>query len=189
MESVKSVSNVTALLSRWQRGEEDAVDALFSAVYDELRRIARGSMRGERSITLQPTVLVHEAYVRLIGQRSVEWNNRAHFFAVALQMMRRIVVDHVRRRQAEKRGGGAVTISLDSSVDAAAAAELDVLGVDEAITDLAAIAPRQARIIELRFFGGLTIEDTARVLDVSPITVKREWRLARAWLLSRLEPR
>lgn len=184
MERITPAVNVTALLSQWQRGDHGAVDALFSVVYDELRRIARAYLHGERAITLQPTVLVHEAYVRLVGQRDVTWQNRSHFFAVASQMMRRIVVDHARRRHAEKRGGAVVTISLDANVDAAASPEFDVLAVDEAINVLAGVAPRQAKIIELRFFGGLTIEDTAAALGVAPITVKREWRMARAWLLS-----
>lgn len=190
MESVTPAGNVTALLAHWRAGDPAAVDALFSIVYDELRRIARGYLRGERAaITLQPTVLVHEAYMRLVGQRGVSWENRSHFFAVASQMMRRILVDHARKRQAEKRGGSVLTISIDGAVEPVVSPEVDVLDVDEALGLLAAVAPRQAQIVELRFFGGLTIEETAEALGMSPITIKREWRVARAWLLARMERR
>jgi RNA polymerase sigma-70 factor, ECF subfamily len=186
MDAATPIPSVTALLARWGRGDDGAVDALFVTVYDELRRIARRQLRGEQArITLQPTVLVHEAYMRLVAQDHVAWQNRGHFFAIASQMMRRIVVDHARRRQAAKRGGSVVTVVLDGTVNAASP-ELDVLGVDDALEALAEIAPRQSRIVEMRFFGGLSIEETAEALAISPMTVKRDWRLARAWLLTRL---
>jgi RNA polymerase sigma factor (TIGR02999 family) len=187
---VSSSPDVTQLLVRWSEGDAGALERLLPLVYGELRRIASNQLRHERpDHTLAPTALVHELYFRLVDQSRTSWQNRAHFFGLAAQLMRRILVDHARAQQAEKRGGSITRISLDemlaedaepSGEDAGAAA--DVLAIDDALERLAALDPDQARIVELRFFGGLTVEETASVLKRSPRTVKREWRLARAWL-------
>jgi RNA polymerase sigma factor (TIGR02999 family) len=174
--------SITDLLIDLQEGREGALDALMPLVYEELRRIANYYIRAERpGHTLQPTALVHEAYLRLIDQRTASYKSRIHFYSVAATLMRRIVVDHARRRNAEKRGGGRV-VSLDTGVDVAAQGSEDVVRVDEALEALALIDPRQARVVELRFFGGLSNEETAEVLGVSERTVKRDWTMARAWL-------
>lgn len=183
-------ADVTQLLVRWSAGDAGALERLLPLVYGELRRIASNQLRHERpDHTLAPTALVHELYFRLVDQSRTSWQNRAHFFGLAAQLMRRILVDHARAQQAEKRGGLVTRISLDemleedgepSGKDADAAA--DVLAIDDALERLAALDPDQARIVELRFFGGLTVDETASVLKRSPRTVKREWRLARAWL-------
>jgi RNA polymerase sigma factor (TIGR02999 family) len=174
---------VTALLDDWSRGNRGALDQLLPHVYAELRRIAARQLRRERiGHTLQPTALVNEAYLRLVDQRKVDWRNKAHFFAVAAQIMRRILVDHARRHAAGKRGDGAQRMSLDEARDLAAAAEIPVITIDQALDKLEAVDADLARIVELRAFGGLTIEEAAHVLDVSPSTAKREWRTARAWL-------
>jgi len=177
--------DVTNLLLAWRRGDAAASDELVRVVYDELHRQAARAMRREDSAhTLQATALVNEAYLRLVDQRRVEWKNRAHFFGVAAQLMRRILVDHARGRQAAKRGGGQRALSLvdvDSAHDADATA-IEVLALHAALERLAAIDPRQARLVECRYFGGLNIEETAEVLEISPATVKREWVIARAWL-------
>lgn len=185
--SEDSSPDVTQLLLGWSAGDRSAGEQLLSAVYAELHRQAARAMRRESADhTLQTTALVHEAYLRLIDQRRVEWRNRAHFFGVAAQLMRRILVDHARRRGAGKRGSGQRPVSLDDvhSVRGAPseASRLDVLVFDEALDRLAALDESQARIVELRYFGGLNIEETAEALDVSPATVKREWAIARAWL-------
>jgi RNA polymerase sigma factor (TIGR02999 family) len=175
---------VTALLQQWSRGDRDALEKLTPLVYEELRGIAAGYMRDERpGHTLQATALVHEAYVRLIGQKRVSWQNRAHFFGIAAQLMRRILIDHARRRQAAKRGAGG-PIRLTAGVDVAGAPEqdYDLLAIDGALSRLEQLDAAQARIVELRFFGGLTVEETAEVAGISTATVKREWRTARAWL-------
>ncbi len=175
---------VTQLLVEWQNGSQKALDRLIPLVYEELRTIA-GRYLSRESVghTLQSTALVHEAYFRLVGQRRVQWQNRAHFFGIAAQMMRRILVDHARRQHRDKRGGPAPTLSLDEAIAVAEPeVEVDLLALDEALTALARIDPRGARIIELRFFSSLTIEETAAVLDVSTGTVKRDWNAARAWL-------
>ncbi len=165
------------------RGDTAGLDALIPLVYDELHALAARYLRRERpDHTLQPTALVHEAYMRLTGQRSVDWTNRAQFFAVAAETMRRILVNHALAHRAAKRGGGATPVTLDDAADAAAEPDVDVVALDEALTALAALDPRQARVVELRYFAGLSIEETAEVLDVSPATVKREWSMARAWL-------
>jgi RNA polymerase sigma factor (TIGR02999 family) len=174
---------VTALLQEWSRGDREALEKLTPLVYDELRKIAAGYMREERpGHTLQATALVNEAYLRLIGQKRVSWQNRAHFFGIAAQLMRRVLIDHARRRQAAKRGAG--SIRLTSSVDVAGSPEqdFDLLAVDGALSRLEQLDAPQARIVELRFFGGLTVEETAEVAGISTATVKREWRTARAWL-------
>lgn len=184
-------ADVTGLLVAWGAGDRAAGEQLLPAVYAELRRQAARAMRRENpDHTLQATALVHEAYLRLVDQRRVEWRNRTHFFGVAAHMMRRILVDHARGRQAAKRGGAAQRLALSDAVaDACIAGAhqdggegLDVLALHEALERLAMLDPDQARLVELRYFGGLTIEETADALGVSPATVKREWTIARSWL-------
>ena len=183
--SEASSPDVTELLLGWSVGDRSSGEALMAAVYDELhRQAARAMGRETPDHTLQATALVSEAYLRLIDQRRVQWRNRAHFFGVASELMRRILVDHARGRLAAKRGGGAPHLMLtdaDAGSDAVEAG-VDVLVLNEALEKLAALDPHQARIVELRYFGGLTIEDTAEALDISPATVKREWAVARTWL-------
>jgi RNA polymerase sigma-70 factor (ECF subfamily) len=185
--SAAASPDVTRLLIEWGAGEHAAGEQLLSAVYTELHRQAARAMRRESDeVTLQATALVHEAYLRLIDQRRVEWRNRAHFFGVAAQLMRRILVDHARRRRARKRGDGVRPLTLDDA-DAAPGAStegdaVDVLVLNDALERLAELDERQARIVELRYFAGLNIEDTAEALRISPATVKREWAVARAWL-------
>lgn len=174
---------VTQLLSRWRDGDVAARDALLTLVYDELRRLAQRQFRHERSDhTLQATGLVHEAFVRLVGQHTVPAADRGQFFAVAAQMMRRILVDHARARRAGKRGGGAALITLSDDHPLPDERAVDLVRLDEALAALAQLDPDQARLVELRYFAGLTIEATADVLGVSPATVKREWTTAKAWL-------
>lgn len=177
---------ITQLLAAWREGDRDALDRLVPRVYDELRRVADRHLRRERSDhTLQPTALVHEAYLRLTGAERPAWRDRLHFFAVAAQVMRRILVDHARARRAEKRGGGARLLPLD---DGAAGAEraVELVALDDALEALAKVDPRKARIIELHYFAGLTVAETAEVLGRSVSTVVLEARLARAWLVSAL---
>jgi RNA polymerase sigma-70 factor (ECF subfamily) len=175
---------VTRLLVEWQNGNRDALDSLMPVVYRELRAIAaRYLSRESPGHTLQSTALVHEAYFRLIGQREMRWQNRAQFFGIAAQMMRRILVDHARHKSRDKRGGPATKLSLDDAVVAVEPdIDIDLLALDDALTSLAEIDPRGARIIELRFFSGLTVEETAEVLGISAPTVKRDWSAARVWL-------
>jgi len=178
-------SDVTRLLRAWSDGEDTAEAPLIEAVYDELRRLARGYLQRERRDHSMPaTALVHEAYMRLVDQRRVRWQNRAHFFAIAAHVMRRVLVDHARARGATKRGL-TVTIPLESN-DPPHAEQPDLLELDRALDKLATIDARQARLVELKFFGGLTVEEAAVVLDVAAITVKRDWALARAWLYREL---
>jgi RNA polymerase sigma factor (TIGR02999 family) len=178
-----SSNPVTELLARWRSGDVAARDALVPLVYDELRRIARRCLSTERnSHTLQPTALVHEAYMRLARHNSIEWQDRAHFFAQAARMMRQILVDHARKRMAGKRGGKNITLVLDEALAASKGPVLDVLALDDAMERLASLDPRQCQIVELRFFGGLSIEETAEVMNISPATTKREWATARVWL-------
>ncbi|HVF27103.1 MAG TPA: sigma-70 family RNA polymerase sigma factor [Pyrinomonadaceae bacterium] len=178
-----SPQTVTRLLAEWSHGNGAALDELAPLVYGELHRIAESFMRRERADhTLQPTALVHEAYLRLVDQREVNWQNRAQFFGVAAQMMRRILVNHARDRHAAKRGGGELLLSLDETIDYFAGQDVNLVLLDEALNTLARIDEQQSRIVELRFFGGLNIEETAEVVRVSPATVKREWRIAKAWL-------
>lgn len=173
---------VTALLQRWSGGEQEALEKLIPLVYEKLRQLASSRLRAERSgHTLQPTALVHEAYLRLVGQKKVAWQNRSHFYGIAAQMMRRILVDHARRRGAAKREGGARLIVTLEEVGAPDS-DIELLALDRALSDLGRLDPRQARIVELRFFGGLSVEETAEVAGVSTATVKREWRTARAFL-------
>jgi RNA polymerase sigma factor (TIGR02999 family) len=183
-----SSPEITALLLDWSGGDRGALERLTPLVYAELRRRAAGLLRRERAAhTLQPTDLIHEAFLRLVDQRRVQWHNRAQFFAVAAGLMRRILVDHARRRGRAKRGGSAIHVSVDPSAVAAegasaAGADADVLALDEALTRLAALDERQARMVELRFFGGLSLEETAAALGLSLTTVKDELRVAKAWL-------
>jgi RNA polymerase sigma-70 factor, ECF subfamily len=175
---------ITRLLIEWSDGRREALESLVPLVYEDLRRIAGGYMgREPAGHALQPTALVHEAYVRLIDQRRVKWRNRAHFFGVAAGMMRRILVDHARLRRAEKRGGGWERITLaDQPADGTTPDVVDLLTLNESLERLAAFDPQQERIVELRYFGGLTIDETAEVLGISAATVVREWTIAKAWL-------
>ena len=183
-----SGSDVTRLLVDWNRGNQAALDELFPIVYDELRRLARGYLRQEPSgHTLQPTALVHEAYLRLVDQRSVNWQNRAQFFGLAAQMMRRILVNHAVARHAGKRGGGAQRIALDEALHVIEARQVDIVELDAALKALNELDARQSQIVELRFFGGLTVEDTAQVVGISPASVKREWAAAKLWLLRQMD--
>jgi RNA polymerase sigma-70 factor (ECF subfamily) len=174
--------SVTQLLVAWSGGDREALDQLMAGVYGELKHIARYHLARERASTLQATALLNEAYLKLVDQHSVSWQNRAHFFAIAARLMRRIVLKEARRRRAAKRGAGVVDVRIDDVEIAAGERPVDLFALDEALTRLAALDPRQSEIIELRFFGGLSIEDVAEILQVSTGTVKREWRTARAWL-------
>ena len=177
---------VTELLVAWSKGDERALDALTPLVYDELRRLARSYMRQERAgHTLQSTALVHEAFLRLVDQR-VKWNSRAHFFGIAAQMMRRILVDHAKAQSTAKRGAGAVRIELDEGLATAPNRDVDLLALDEALERLTKVDPQRSRIVELRFFAGLSNEESAEVLGVSPATIQRQWAGARAWLFHEL---
>jgi RNA polymerase sigma factor (TIGR02999 family) len=178
-----SSPNVTALLGDWSRGDRTALSQLLPLVYAELRRVATRQLRSERADhTLQPTALVHEAYIRLVDQRHVDWQNRAHFFGVAAQVMRRVLVDHARRHDAIKRGDGVRSVSIDEAKAVATSNPIPVLALDHALDRLEQVDADLARIVELRAFGGLTIEAAAHVLNVSPSTAKRDWRVAKAWL-------
>jgi RNA polymerase sigma factor (TIGR02999 family) len=182
-----SGQDVTGLLDDWSRGDRRALDRLLPLVYAELRGIAARQLRHEGAgHTLQPTALVHEAYLRLIEQRSVSWENRAHFFGVAAQVMRRVLVDHARRKAAKKRGDGARRVSLEEAAETTTPSETPVLALDRALVRLEQLDRDLARIVELRTFGGLTIDEVAHVLKVSPSTAKRQWRTAKAWLTREL---
>jgi RNA polymerase sigma factor (TIGR02999 family) len=186
--SQSSPPDVTRLLQAWSDGDAAALDRLFSAVYRELHRQAERYMRGQSpGHTLQATALVNEAYLRLAGGQSVDWKGRAHFFGVAAKAMRSILVDHARARGASKRGGGAEPVTL-ATLGETPGQSVEVLELDEALRGLAALDPRKATLVELRWFGGLSIEEAAEVLEVSPATAKREWRTARAWLRRELSP-
>ena len=181
---------VTRLLKAWHEGDEEAYRQLSAILYDELKRQAARCMRRERpGITLQATALVHEAFVRLAGAGDVDWQDRKHFLAVAARTMRRVLVDLVRARATDKRGGRAEPAALDSGIVVQSASVVDLIALDEALETLATFDARKVRVIELRFFAGLTVEETAEVLDVAPDTVARDWRLARSWLLQQLDPR
>ena len=184
------MDDVTDLLLSWRQGDAAALDRLVPLVYDELRRVARRHLRGESpGHALQATALVHEVYLRLVDVDRLTLTNRAHFFGVAATLMRQIVVDYARRQRADKRGGGVTMLSLDEASPAAAwTSSVDVLALDEALDALSAIDARQCRVVELRFFAGLTIDEAATALGISPATVEREWALAKAWLFRRLSP-
>ena len=175
--------NVTELLRAWTAGEKAALDQLIPVVYDELRRQASRYLRRELpGHTLQTTGLVNEAYLRLVDQKNVQWQNRAHFFGISAQLMRRILVDHARAKHRAKRGGADLRVTLDEATAVARTREIDLLALDEALNRLAKIDPQQSRVVELRFFSGLNVEETAEVLGVSAATVKRDWSVAKAWL-------
>jgi RNA polymerase sigma factor (TIGR02999 family) len=187
MGSPGSPRDITVLLGNWSRGDRAALDQLLPLVYLELRRVARRQLRKERADhTLQPTALVHEVFIRLVGQRQVDWQDRAHFFGVAATVMRRILVDHARRHAAGKRGDGLPSVPIDEARDMAASDGMPVLALDQALERLEKIDADLAKIVELRAFGGLTIDEAAHVLSVSPSTAKRDWRTAKAWLIREL---
>ena len=175
--------HVTQLLVDWKNGNKQALDLLTPLVYDELRRLAEGYLRNERvAATLQPTALVHEAYMRLVAQNMPDWESRSHFFGVAAHLMRQILVDNARKHRSAKRGGGAAKVQLDEAVGFASAKSNDVIALDDALKALEEIDPRKCKVVELRFFGGLSVEETAKALDISVATVGREQRMAEAWL-------
>lgn len=187
MSAPASQPDITGWLLRWSEGDPDALPRLLPLVYKECRRIAARQLRRERpEHTLNPTALVHELYLRLVDQRRATWKNRAQFFGIAAQLMRRILVDYARARHAKKRDTSRMIVSLDTPPHVADAQIADVLAIDEALTRLAKFDPDQERIVELRFFAGLTVEETAHALGRSPRTVKREWQLAKAWLFREL---
>ena len=180
-------AEVTQLLQQWSLGRQDALDQLLPTIYAELRRLAAAYLRRERrDHTLQATALVHEAFLKLVDQREVHWQNRAHFFGIAAQMMRRILIDHARAHGTSKRGSGVPPLSLEEALVVVPTTTVDLLALDEALTRLARVDPQQGRVVELRFFGGLTIKETAEVIGISTATVDRDWILAKAWLYAEL---
>ena len=180
--------NITQLLIELTNGNNAVVDGLLPLIYGELRSLAANYLRRERSDhTLQPTALVHEAYLRLVDQTQVNWQNRAHFFGIAAQMMRRILVDHARAHKAGKRGSDFQKLSLDENIDKAVERSAELVSLDEALTELSTVDEMKARIVELRYFGGLTVEETAEVLGVTPVTINRHWRMAKAWLFGKMQ--
>ena len=196
-ENTASARQVTVLLSKWSGGDREALGQLTPLIYDELRKLARAYLRRERpDHTLEGTALVHEAYLKLVDQREIEWRNRNHFYAIAAELIRRILVDHARARVAAKRGGSNVRVLLDEAIAPAAqwegrpaggiGSDVDLVSLDDALNALAATDRQQSQIVELRFFGGLTIEETAYEMDVSPATVKRDWVMAKAFLKRRM---
>jgi len=179
---------VTELLVRWRSGDCDALQSLMPLVYDEMRRLAHRYLRRERpGHTLQSTALVHEAFVRLTGNAPPQWEDRAHFFGIAAHLMRQILVEYARSRNADKRGGAMIKLAIDSVDEPSAKPDLDIVALDDALNDLARIDPQQSRVVELRFFSGLSIEDTAEVMGISESTVKRDWNTARVWLYRELD--
>lgn len=186
---MQPVEGVTQLLVRWSDGDETALESLMPLVYGELRRLANNYLRSERpGHTLQPTALVNEAYLRLVDQKNSRWQNRAHFYGIAAKLMRRILVDHARLKHAEKRGGAnQQRLSITSAEGLTAKTDFDVLALHEALEELAALDPQQSRVVELKFFGGLSIEETAEVMRLGHATVERDWKMARAWLRRKLE--
>ena len=186
---MESPEGITQLLIDWGKGDQAALERLMPLVYSELRRLAGNYLRRERGEhTLQPTALVNEAYLKLVDQRNAKWQNRAHFFGIAAQLMRRILVDHARQRQAVKRGGvDQQRLSITSAEAVVKQPEIDLLALNEALDELALMDPQHSRIVELKFFGGLSIEETAEVLGISHATVERDWKIARAWLRRQLE--
>ena len=179
--------DVTQLLAQWRNGDEAALQQLVPIVHEDLRTLARRQMAGERpGHTLQPTALVNEAYLRLVNLKQMDWQNRAHFFAMGARLMRRILVDFARSRRYQKRGGGAKQVPFDQALEVAAGRPTDVVALNEALEVLAAVDARKSRVVELRFFGGLSVEETAEVLNVSRETIKRDWTFAKMWLLRHL---
>jgi RNA polymerase sigma factor (TIGR02999 family) len=188
MKRMPASEEVTRLLFEWNNGNQAAIDALIPIVYSELHRLAAGYLRDERAaVTLQPTVLVHDAYIRLVSQDMPDWESRSHFFGVAARLMRQILVDHARKHKSEKRGGGAAKVAIEDALSFAPQRSAATIALDDALTELAKIDERQARVIELRFFGGLSVEETARALGVSVATIGRDQRMAEAWLHRELE--
>jgi RNA polymerase sigma factor (TIGR02999 family) len=186
MKGDVSQADVTSILRAWSEGDRRALDRLTPIIYDELRRLARRYMRQERpGHSLQTTALVNEAYMRLVDYKRMQWQDRAHFFAVSAQLMRRILVDHARRHNL-KRGGAVPHVSLDDATSVAGEAQTDLVALDDALNALAELDPRKAHVVEMRFFGGLSVEETAAVLSVSPVTVMRDWSSAKAWLYREL---
>jgi RNA polymerase sigma factor (TIGR02999 family) len=182
-----SHNDVTGLLHEWKQGDKHALDKLMPLVYDEMRRIAHRYMQKEHDgHTLQTTALINEAYVRLVGQQKIEWQNRSHFFAVTAQVMRHLLIDHARRQNFAKRGGGAERVALDDATMMSSERAVELIALDEALGELAQMDPRKSRVVELRYFGGLSLEETAEVLDISLMTVRRDWRAAKAWLFRRI---
>ena len=185
-----SSQSVTQLLLDWRNGDQTALDRLMPLVYEELRRMANHYMRNERrGHTLQTSALVNEAYLRLVDHENIEWQNRAHFFGVAAQAMRRILVDYARNRHAVKRGANAPKLSLDEAIALPGERDLDLVALDDVLETLSKFDPRQSRLVELRFFAGLTVEETAEVMHMSPATVKRDWTAAKAWLFREVRRR
>ena len=185
-----SRAHVTELLLEWGGGDRAALDELVPIIHEELRRLARHQMRGERdNHTLQTTALVNEAFLRLVDLRRIRWQDRAHFLALSARLMRRILVDHARSRGYQKRGGGAANVTLDESLVASPERGVDLVALDDALEDLARVDARKSQVVELRFFGGLSVEETAEALKVSPETVTRDWRLAKVWLLREISGR
>jgi RNA polymerase sigma factor (TIGR02999 family) len=187
MAQLPNRTRVTGFLKAWRSGQAEALDRLLPIVQDELRQLAASYMRRERrDHTLQVTGLVNEAYLRLVEQKNVSWQDRHHFFGIAAQCMRRVLVDYARQRRAGKRGGGQLFVALDQSIDVAEERGIDVVALDDALDALRELDDRQAKVVELRFFGGLTIAETAHLLNISPATVKRDWETARIWLTCEL---
>jgi RNA polymerase sigma factor (TIGR02999 family) len=185
--TIPSREEVTDLLNDWSNGDQEALNRLMPLVYDELRRLASRYLRHERvGHTLQTTALVHEAYLKLVDQKKANWDNRVQFFAAAAKVMRHVLVDYARSRKAAKRGGDYYRLSLDEATISSGEKDADLLVLNEALNRLAAIDPQQSRVVELRVFGGLTVEDTAAALGISPRTVKREWSMAKAWLTQQI---
>ena len=183
-------TQVTQLLQKWQEGNQEALEALMPLVYNELKRLAGSYLRRERpDHTLQSAALVNEAYLRLVDQTQTRWQNKAHFYGIAAQMMRRVLADHARSHNAVKRGAGMPELELNESIAQAQSRSVDLLDLEEALQKLEKLDPQQGRIVELRFFSGLSIEDTANVLGISPATVKRDWAAARAWLFREVAAR
>jgi RNA polymerase sigma factor (TIGR02999 family) len=178
--------NVTALLEQWGRGDNRALEQLLPIIYSDLRRLAGGYLRGQRPGTLGPTALVHEVYLHLAEQHRIEFHNRSHFFGAAAQIIRRILVDRAREKGASKRGGDAARVELEDVLAVTLPRDLDIIALDLALSDLTTFDARKAKVVELRYFAGLSIPETAEALGVSPMTVKREWAIARAWLYEKL---
>jgi RNA polymerase sigma factor (TIGR02999 family) len=188
MESLPNT--ITQLLIEWRSGDKAALDALIPIVHQELHKLAKHYLRGERADhTLQTSALVNEVYLRLIDHQNINWQNRAHFFGVAAQAMRRVLVDYARSRKTEKRGGDVLQVSLDGAVNVAEEKAVELIALDDALQDLEKMDARKSRIVELRYFGGLSVEETAEVLGLAPITVNREWSTAKAWLLRAISNR